>query len=1145
VDERKIEYRILGSFEVRAGGRSVELGGEKPRALLAILLLHRNEVVSADRLIDDLWGDSPPGTALRTLQAYVSRLRKALDSNSASLAEEAESAPTANGPVLLTRGRGYVLEVAPGELDLERFRETAERGRDALAAGNPDQAATVLGAALEIWRGPPLVDFAYEPFAQSSIARLEELHLAAIEDRVEADLALGRARELVGELRDLVTRHPLQERLRGQLMLALYRSGRQAEALEAYQEFRRTLSEELGLDPGPAIQQLERAILARDSALDLPPRAGAPAARSAAAPTEVDTLAWVPPRRLRLAVGVAFLLALGVVGAIVALSGGGTAEPTVIPGDSVGAIGESGGAIRAVVPLGTSPSVLAGGNGVVWAANYNQGTVSRIDVATRATVQTIEAGTTPAGLAVGGGSVWVTNNYGGTVSRIDPAVDRVVQTIPVGNVPAGVAVGYGSVWVANSSDGTLTRIDGVSGTVKDTIALGAGATDVAAGAGAVWVSDRAGDRVLRVDPQTDQVTELIDVGTGPTATAVGFGSVWVANSLDGTVSRIDPQTNSVTGTVAVGDGAGAIVLAGGGVWVSSQYAGTVARIDPVTDAVTRTVRVGSRPQGLAVAGGLVWVGARPAATGHRGGTLSVLATGNVDTMDPLLTQNLLIVLPLTYDGLTAYQRVGGSGSVQLVPDLAVSLPSPTDAGTTYTFQLRRGIRFSNGELVRPEDFRRALERDLVLGGNSNYGGPFADVVGGAACAANPSHCDLSHGVVTNDAANTVTFHLVAPNPEFLERLTLLDAVAVPAGTPLRDIGLHPLPTTGPYQWVDISPRRKITLVRNPYFREWSHAARPAGYPDRIVFRHVDSAEAGLTEVERGSADYIYDGVPRDRLAEAQTRFASRLYITPTSGTTALILNTRTAPFTDVRVRRAINYAIDRVKIAQVLGQESQPACQILPVGLPGHRPYCPYTIDPNSGGGWQAPDLVRAQRLIAASGTRGTPITIWNLGYWTPVNGATLDRYVTSLLDRLGYPTHVKDFSLSDPTGPPRFADSRTGAQAAFYTIPLGLQYPSASQVLQADYACQAFVPNSPGNSNWSEFCDHRLDGQINSALAAETNNSPNTAALWAQADRTATDQAPAVPLTTTADIHLVSQRVGNYQYSFQQGVLLDQLWAR
>jgi DNA-binding SARP family transcriptional activator len=191
VDNGKIDYRILGSFEVWVGDRLVGLGGEKPRALLAILLLHHGEVVSADRLIDDLWGESPPDSALRTVQAYVSRLRKALGPNGASGAEGPESAFPANGGVLLTRGRGYLLEVAPGELDLERFRDLVESGRDALAAGKPGEAAGVLREALGMWRGPPLAEFVYEPFAQGVIAQLEELYLAAVEDRVQADLALG------------------------------------------------------------------------------------------------------------------------------------------------------------------------------------------------------------------------------------------------------------------------------------------------------------------------------------------------------------------------------------------------------------------------------------------------------------------------------------------------------------------------------------------------------------------------------------------------------------------------------------------------------------------------------------------------------------------------------------------------------------------------------------------------------------------------------------------------------------------------------------------------------------------------------------------------------------------------------------------
>ena len=540
-----MDYRILGSFEVRTEGRLVGLGGEKPRALLAILLLHRNEVVSADRLIDDLWGESPPETALRTLRAYVSRLRKALGANGAP-PDESDRASGADGGVLVTQGHGYVLRVAPGELDVERFGEMADRGREALAARKPREAAAMLSEALGIWRGPPLTDFAYEPFAQSSIAQLEELHLAAIEDRVEADLALGRARNLVGELRDLVARQPLRERLRGQLMLALYRSGRQAEALEVFQEFRRTLSEELGLEPGPAIQQLELSILSRDPALDL--AAGDAASEAggelwtAAAPGRVVAIGR---RRLTLAVGAAGLLILVLAAVVMAAGGGRATELSGIPGDAVGAISPSGGAIRAVVSLGTAPSVLAAGDGAVWVANGNAGTVSRIDPSTRAVVETIPVGSSPSGIAVAPGAVWVTDNYGNAVSRIDPAVDRVVQTIPVGNAPTGVAVADGSVWVVNSSDGSLTRIDAVTGDLVKTIPVGAGATDVAVGAGAVWVSDEAGDHVFRVDPRTDQVTAVINVGTGPTASARSSGrlptrTVRVTASVTGSIRSIVP-----------------------------------------------------------------------------------------------------------------------------------------------------------------------------------------------------------------------------------------------------------------------------------------------------------------------------------------------------------------------------------------------------------------------------------------------------------------------------------------------------------------------------------------------------------------------------------------------------------------------------
>jgi DNA-binding SARP family transcriptional activator len=233
-----LEFRILGPLEAGDAHHPLELGGLKQRALLAFLLLHRGEVVSNDRLIDSLWGAEPPPAAQKTLQVYVSRLRKILGDG-----------------LLQTRAGGYSLALAPGQLDSDRFEQTLEQGRNFLASGDPERGATMLREALSLWRGPPLADFAYEAFAASEIVRLEELRLAAIEERIEADLALGREVELVPELEALVREHPLRERLRAELMLALYRTGRQVEALAAYQELRRARVEELGLEPGRALQE--------------------------------------------------------------------------------------------------------------------------------------------------------------------------------------------------------------------------------------------------------------------------------------------------------------------------------------------------------------------------------------------------------------------------------------------------------------------------------------------------------------------------------------------------------------------------------------------------------------------------------------------------------------------------------------------------------------------------------------------------------------------------------------------------------------------------------------------------------------------------------------------------------------------------
>jgi DNA-binding SARP family transcriptional activator len=274
-----MDFRLLGPLEVFEDDRPLALGGVKPRSVLAILLMRANEVVTTDQLIDEIWGGMPPAKAAKNIQVQVSRLRKVLDSGR-----------------LTTGPGGYVLHVEPDEFDVARFeRLAAEAGSAA-----PQSAADKLREALALWRGPALADLAYEGFAQPEIARLAEMRLAVLVQRIDADLALGRHAELVGELEALVARHPLKERLRYQLMLALYRSARQAEALEAYRVARRELSEELGLEPSEQLRQLEQAILRQDPSLDLAPsggeheplrRAATPDLAVLVAPSAMDALA--------------------------------------------------------------------------------------------------------------------------------------------------------------------------------------------------------------------------------------------------------------------------------------------------------------------------------------------------------------------------------------------------------------------------------------------------------------------------------------------------------------------------------------------------------------------------------------------------------------------------------------------------------------------------------------------------------------------------------------------------------------------------------------------------------------------------------------------------------------------------------------
>lgn len=1150
-----------------------EFPGRQGRLLFAYLTCEDGRAVPRGELAEVLWGEEPPATWEKALSVLVSKLRVVLGGNGI------------DGASALTGGFGcYRLELPEGSwVDALAAASATAEAEQALAAGETEIAKATASAAESLVRQPflPGDDGVW---IEAKRRGLDEVRARAVSVLADASLRTGNGREAAQWAQQAITLEPFRESGYRFLMQAHIATGDRAEALRAYDRCRRLLADELGTYPSPETesiyralleppfhlaqtarsqappaqtadregaavglelgmsgldpsshQRLEAAILARDPSLELEANRATHLPGPTGSSEVPATGSMVRRRRLRLAFGGVALVALAAVAAVIVATWP-RAGPTVIAADSVGAISPSSGALAAVVPVGSSPTGVAAGADAVWVADYNAGTVSRIDLATRAVAAPIPVGLTPGAVAVGAGAVWVANTWGGKVLRIAPGVNRVVQTIGVGNGPSGVSVGFGSVWVTNSSDGTLSRINDVTGTVDTTIPLGGTATDVAAGLGAVWVSDEASGQVLRVDPQSDRITAQINVGNGPTAITVGYGSVWVTNSLDANVSRIDPQTNQVAATIPVGNGPSAIAAGAGGVWVANEFGGSVSRIDAATGRVVRTIGVGSRPQGVAAAGGLVWVGAQASDTRHRGGTLTVLSNSPYGSFDPALAwpPNIL----LTNDGLTAFARVGGSEGTQVVPDLAVSLPTPTDGGLTYTFQLRRGIRYSDGQPVRPEDFRRAIERDFKLG-DANAPTYYADLVGGEACVAHPARCDLSRGIVTDDAAGTVQFHLVAPDPELLDQLALADAVAVPAGTPDHDVGQDPIPATGAYEVASVTPR-EVRLVRNPYFHVWSRAARPDGYPDQIVTKIGESPSAELTAVERGTADYTNDA-PADRLTELETRFATQLYVNPSAVLDTLWLNTRAAPFNDLRVRQALSYAVDRRRIANLVGSGAQPTCQFLTPYIPGYRRYCPYTLDPSRSGAWTAPDLATAERLIEASHTRGMAITLWDLGITGTGDPTGVGRYIVSLLRRLGYKAVLRN-STTNPAAIGQFSDSHTKAQIALGNwLP---SYPAASEYIRW-FSCQNFVPNSANNPNVAEFCDSQLDGQINRALAAEEARSPAAPDIWAQADKTITNQAPMVPLVIDGITDVVSRRVGNYQFDPMWGVLLDQLWVK
>jgi len=1141
----RLKVFLTGSVAAEANGRvlnEARFPGRQGRLLFVYLVAARSRPVPTDELADAIWGESPPATWEKALTVIASKLRSLV----------------AEDGITLTNAFGcYRLDLPEGTwVDVFAAVRDAQDAEAALAAGELDLARAAAESAESLGRRPFLAgeDGTWVEQNRRDLADIRERAFAVLAD---VCLRSGVAREAAKWAEELIALSPFREAGYRRLMEAHVLAGNRAEALRVYEQCRQLLAEELGAYPSPETESIYRKILTapapEDGASTAP--AGLNDVDSPERISEVIAVgspAALPPlrgatgerspavrRRTVLVAVLAGVIVAAVAVPLFGLSSGGS-RGAHLEGNEVGAVSASTGHIFAAIPLSASPDAIAAGAGSIWAAMSDRGIVARINPSTNAVQQTISTPGGPSALAIGGGFVWVADTLAGTVAQIDPRTNggQVVGMIRVGNAPSGIAYGFGAVWVANSVDRTVIRIDPVTGTPSPPISVEGGANGVAAGDGSVWVIGESYGVLSRIDPAARTVAGTTSVNE-PVAVALGQDAVWVASGADGTVAKIDPSSGRLEGAYPVGnEPSGVAVAANGHVWVANAGSASLIELDPATGHVIRAVSTGAPPSAVAFDGETAYVAAQVPPSAHRGGTLT-LAIANPPgfysqpiptSLDPASGYSAWELLTLTNDGLLGYSQAGGAETYKIVPDLAAGLPTISDGGLTYTFQLRKGIHYSNGGVVQPADIRRGIERALLQSGDEFPKLlPYLAVIEGGRGCVTGKRCDLTRGITTSPGSSTVTFHLSKPDPDFLFKLALPVYDAVPSSTPLH--APLPLPATGPYRIAGWRRKGVVVLVRNTRFRVWSTEAQPQGYPDKIVERYRYTGAAAIHAVERGRADITANGFdqtwPPALAASLRRRYLGQLYPASQLTILGLWLNTRLAPFNDVRVRQAFNLAIDHNRLAEI--NAGGVACQFLPPNLNGYSYYCPY----------KGPNLTKARRLVAESGTKGQSVTIWL--YDIPA-GHQNAAYLIPLLKSIGYKARVQYVPHDEPhTWRPH---RQAGVQG------WGADYPSANNVF-LEFLCSSITNNPKTNLNFAGLCDRRLDAQVARARSLESTNPAAATGAWHSADRMLTDDAPWVPMKIFLSTDFVSHRVGNYKYCWLSGgsgltgACLDQLWVR
>jgi peptide/nickel transport system substrate-binding protein len=524
---------------------------------------------------------------------------------------------------------------------------------------------------------------------------------------------------------------------------------------------------------------------------------------------------------------------------------------------------------------------------------------------------------------------------------------------------------------------------------------------------------------------------------------------------------------------------------------------------------------------------------------HRGGTMRLVARAAGGTIDPHINYTLQYwgIFQSLYDGLVGFQKAPGIEGFKKVPNIAEAFPEPTNDGKTYVFKIRKGIKFSNGKDLGVKDVVASFQRIFKVS-SPTAGGFYSVIVGADACIKEPKTCTLEGGVVGDEAAGTVTINLTRADAEIFDKLALPHAAILPAETSAEDNGSNPIPGTGAYMISAYDPNKAMVLDRNPNFKVWSEQAQPDGYPDKVQYDFGLTEEAQVTAVQNGEADWMFDEPPADRLAEMGTKNKEQVNITPLTAWWYVPMNTRMAPFDNVKVRQAVNFAIDRKALVNLFGGPvlASPICQVLPPGFPGHEPYCPYTKNPSEK--WSAPDMEKAKQLVEESGTKGAKVSI-------VVEDKTVAKsigvYLQSVMKDLGYDAELKPISANI-----QFTYIQNTNNKVQMSVTQWYQdYPAASDFLNILFGCSSFTEGSDSSINIAGFCDKDIDAKMQAALAQGVTDPDGANKEWAAIDKLVTDNAAAAALFTPKHLDFVSKRLGNFQFNSQFYFMVTQAWVQ